>query len=144
MPRAFLSIYQYILVCGKKSHVFKQWPGLTKVSYTPFKLHRVELAERTSKSSATKEFNVDVRRVQEWCKQKASSLFFNKYHETRELQRDTCPMIWSFFFVTVTAYLSCWLPSSACKWSISWIIGVQTTLYAWYLVKTLCFSRIIW
>ena len=35
-----------------------------------FILHAVGLADRTAKSRAAKQFYVDVRRVQEWCKQK--------------------------------------------------------------------------
>ena len=41
---------------------------------TSFKIHAVELAERTSKSRAAKEFNVNVTREREWCKQKGQLL----------------------------------------------------------------------
>lgn len=35
-----------------------------------FKLKAVDVAEKTNKSNAAKEFNVDVKRIREWCKQK--------------------------------------------------------------------------
>ena len=56
----------------------------THISFTTsFKLHAVELAESMSKSRATKEFNVDVRRVREWYKQK-DQLLVKEYGQLRK------------------------------------------------------------
>ena len=46
-------------------------PRSTRRNFTiSFKVRAVEAAEKTSKSKAARDFNVDVRRVREWCKQK--------------------------------------------------------------------------
>ena len=53
-----------------------------------FKLHAVESAERTSKSRAAKKFNVDVRRVREWCKQKDQLLAKKERGQLKKKQLD--------------------------------------------------------
>ncbi len=36
-----------------------------------FKLRAIELAEKNTKEAAAREFDVDSKRIREWCKQKA-------------------------------------------------------------------------
>ena len=48
-----------------------------------FKLCAIEVAEKTSKSNAAREFKVDVRRVREWCKQKEELVMKKKCGQSR-------------------------------------------------------------
>ena len=91
-------LWAFTSICSGQEKPHVQAMAETHRSFNiSFKFHAVELAETMSKSRATKEFNVDVRRVREWCNWKVSLPFFKKYHKTREIQWDRCPTIWLFF-----------------------------------------------
>ena len=49
-----------------------------------FKLQAVETAEQTSKSAAAKSFNVDPKRIREWCKQKDKLLMKKRCGESKK------------------------------------------------------------
>ena len=66
-----------------------------------FKLHAVEIAEKNSKSNAARQFNVDVRRVREWCKQKDKLIEKKRcgQSEKKRLDGRLCMMIWKKFYL---------------------------------------------
>ena len=93
------------------------------------KLKGVETAEKTSKSAAAKMFDVDPKRIREWCTQKSQLVQKTKCGESRKkcLDGGTWPTIFPAFS-TATAYLSYWLSSSVSTDKVSVRKGVQIVL----------------